>query len=115
MEQAPTALSAPTDAHVAEAVARLVQAFDPLRIDVFGSVARGTAGPHSDIDLLVVLPVLDRADKRAACIRARQVLAGIGTAVDVVMTSPSDIERRGEVVGYVLREALREGRTVYAA
>ena len=109
------AFRAPTDADVAEAVARLVRAFAPLRIDVFGSVARGTAGPHSDLDLLVVLPVLDRADKRAASVRARRVLAGLGTAVDVVMTSPAEIERNGDIVGYVLREALLEGRTVYAA
>ncbi len=114
METAPDGLRPPTEADVAEAVRRLVLAFDPLRIDLFGSVACGTAGPGSDLDLLIVLPALDRTKKRAARVRARRVLEGIGTAVDVVVTTPDDIERSGDVVGFVLREALREGRTVYA-
>jgi hypothetical protein len=29
--------------------------FQPRRVIIFGSVARGEAGPHSDMDLLVVL------------------------------------------------------------
>ena len=33
----------------------VVAYFQPRRVIVFGSVARGEAGPDSDIDLLVVL------------------------------------------------------------
>ncbi|MAE69956.1 MAG: hypothetical protein CME06_05755 [Gemmatimonadetes bacterium] len=38
---------------------RIVEQFDPDRIIIFGSHARGTAGPESDVDLLVVLPILE--------------------------------------------------------
>ena len=38
-------------------VRRIVMQFDPERIILFGSYARGEAGPDSDLDLLVVMPV----------------------------------------------------------
>jgi hypothetical protein len=36
-----------------EVVDRIVRAFNPIRIVVFGSHARGDAGPDSDLDLMV--------------------------------------------------------------
>ena len=48
-----------------QAVAQLIaQKFDPEQIILFGSHARGNAGSHSDIDLLVVLKSLDDWPKR---------------------------------------------------
>ena len=38
-------------------VKRIVKKFDPEQIILFGSHARGEAGPDSDVDLLVVMPV----------------------------------------------------------
>jgi predicted nucleotidyltransferase len=38
-------------------VKRIVRKFHPEKIILFGSHARGDAGPDSDVDLLVVLPV----------------------------------------------------------
>ena len=37
-------------------VRRLVDAYHPERVYLFGSVARGDAGPDSDYDLMVVVP-----------------------------------------------------------
>ncbi|MEK9163875.1 MAG: nucleotidyltransferase domain-containing protein, partial [Chloroflexota bacterium] len=37
-------------------VKRIVTQFDPVRIILFGSRARGAARPDSDVDLLVILP-----------------------------------------------------------
>jgi predicted nucleotidyltransferase len=36
-------------------VQRIVNKFHPEKIILFGSQARGTAGPDSDVDLLVVM------------------------------------------------------------
>ena len=48
-----------------EAVAQLIaERFDPVQVILFGSHARGNAGSHSDIDLLVVLDSLDDWPKR---------------------------------------------------
>ncbi|HLG20737.1 MAG TPA: nucleotidyltransferase domain-containing protein [Bdellovibrionota bacterium] len=37
-------------------VDRIVERFHPERVILFGSHARGTAGPDSGVDLLVVIP-----------------------------------------------------------
>ncbi len=90
---------------------RIVQNFDPLRIILFGSHARGEAGSESDIDLLVVLPHV--TDKRQAAIEIRRTLADLPVSKDIIVTTPEEIEQRGTLVGTVLRPALREGEAVY--
>ena len=56
----PQVTKVPIDRATIQAVAQLIaQKFDPEQIILFGSHARGNAGSHSDIDLLVVLKSLD--------------------------------------------------------
>lgn len=93
------------------AVRRIVERFRPLRIILFGSRARGEAGPWSDLDLLVVLPEV--VDKRQATVEIRRALGDLPVAKDVVVTTPAEIARRGQMVDSVLRAALREGKVVY--
>jgi predicted nucleotidyltransferase len=38
-------------------VNRIVKEFQPERVILFGSHARGEGGPNSDVDLLIVMPV----------------------------------------------------------
>ncbi|MBI4491333.1 MAG: nucleotidyltransferase domain-containing protein [Chloroflexi bacterium] len=96
---------------IAEMADRIVRRFHPLRVILFGSHARGQAGPHSDVDLLVVLPQVE--DKRRATVEIRRALAGFPVAKDVVVTTPEEIARRGDLIGTVLRPALREGKVLY--
>jgi len=46
-----------TEEAIETMVERLVDRFDPDQIILFGSQARGTAGPGRDVDLLVIMPV----------------------------------------------------------
>jgi predicted nucleotidyltransferase len=103
--------STPDATHVQAAVDRLVEAFDPLRIVVFGSYARGETTPHSDLDLLVVLPEVEH--KRDAAVAMRRVLSDVPVSIDVHPTTPEEIERRGWIKGTLLEAALSEGRDVY--
>jgi uncharacterized protein len=41
---------------IEQMVRRIVEQFHPERVILFGSHARGDAGPDSDVDLLVVMP-----------------------------------------------------------
>ena len=43
---------------IREMVNRIVRRFDPEKVILFGSYATGKAGPDSDVDLLVVMPVM---------------------------------------------------------
>jgi predicted nucleotidyltransferase len=94
-----------------EIVARLVRQFQPERIILFGSQARGDARPDSDIDLLVVLSHVEH--KRESMIAMLSALRDLLIPVDVIVTTPEVIARRGQLIGSVLRPALREGRVVY--
>jgi len=90
---------------------RIIAHCDPLRIILFGSFARDEAGPASDIDLLVVLPEVE--DRRKAAIDIRRKLADLPVGKDIIVTTPDEIERRGDLVGTILRPALREGKVLY--
>ena len=97
----------PDETVVATMVDRIVDRFDPQRIVLFGSLARGEVTAHSDVDLLVVMP--DGTDRHEAAVEMHVALGGMGTAKDIVVTTPDEIARRGHIIGTVLREALREG------
>ena len=92
-------------------VERIVGQFQPSRVVLFGSRARGTAIESSDVDLLVVLR--DVPDKRRAAVEIRRTLGDLPISKDIVVTTPDEIVRRGDVIGTVIHAALREGVTVY--
>jgi len=100
-----------TDDVVQTMVERITKQFRPLRIVLFGSRARGQATASSDVDLLVVLPEV--ANKRHAAVEIRRVLGDLPVCKDIVVTTPEEIASRGQVIGGVLRAALREGKVVY--
>lgn len=98
-------------AWVPEVVARIVAGADPRRIVLFGSLARGDAGPDSDIDLLVVLDELHgrRHDAAAALLR---LLRGLPVAVDIFPIDQAGLDRAARLPGLV-RAALAEGTVVH--
>jgi uncharacterized protein len=90
---------------------RIVRGFNPLRIILFGSQARGDADARSDVDILVVLDHVE--NKRKTRVAIRDALADLPVCKDVVVTTPDEIGRRGDLVGTILRPALREGKVLY--
>jgi predicted nucleotidyltransferase len=93
-------------------VQRLVERFDPDEIILFGSHARGTAQPGSDIDLLVILPYT--GSKRAKQVEMRMALHDIPAPTDIIVATPVQVAQQREVVGTLIRPALQEGKTLYA-
>ena len=98
---------------LSDLVNRIVEAVHPLRIMVFGSAARGEMGPHSDIDVRVVMP--DGTHRRHTAQDLYQRLSGFPMAVDIVVATPTDLARHKDTIGLVYRDALREGREIYAS
>lgn len=92
-------------------VQRLVERFDPDQIILFGSHARGTAGPDSDVDLLVVMPV--QGSKRARQIEMRLALHDIVVPKDIILATPEEIAHQRNIVGTLIQPALREGKVLY--
>lgn len=102
------------DPKLAEVVRRLVEAYRPERIYLFGSLARGEAGPDSDYDLLVIVPD-DAPQERKDSKLAYRVLWGTGAAADVIVWERSRFERRARVVCSLPATVLREGKLLHAA
>ena len=90
----------------------IVRRFDPDRIILFGSHARGQAGPDSDVDLLVVMAV--PGSKRDKAVEIAVALHGFRLPKDVIVTTPEEFAWRKEVVGTIEWPAAREGKVLYA-
>lgn len=83
------------------------------RVFLFGSHARGDAGPHSDVDFLVIEPRV--TGRHAEMVRLRRALRGIEVAVDVIVYSEEQADRYVRTWGHVVRHALEEGRLLAAS
>ena len=94
-------------------VRQIVAAVQPLQVVLFGSAARGEMGPESDVDLLVVVP--DGTHRRKTAQLLYRTLDSRGHPFDVIVATPSDLERHKDAVGLIYRDILHEGREVYAA
>ena len=105
-------MSAASDPILTEVVRRLVEAYSPERIYLFGSVAKGEAGPDSDYDIMVIVPD-DAAPERLRSRLAYRALRGTGTAADVVVWPRSSFERRARVVASLPATVAREGMLLY--
>jgi predicted nucleotidyltransferase len=93
-------------------IRRIVEVAQPEKIILFGSAARGTMGPNSDLDLLIIKSCPRR---RTLAMQIYSKVAGMGCALDIIVVTPEDIERYGHSPALVIEPALREGRVVYAA
>jgi predicted nucleotidyltransferase len=95
-----------------ELVAEVVEVVDPEAVYLFGSVARGQDGPHSDLDLLVVLDQFDPAEVVGLKVR---VVRAVRTPVpfDVAFTDRKRMAERARIAGSLERAARREGQLVY--
>ncbi len=99
-------------AEIEAMVRRIVRRFAPHQVILFGSHARGDARPDSDVDLLVVMPI--EGSKREKQIEIRIALHEFRIPKDVVVVTPEEVARKKDVVGTIVRPALREGRVLYA-
>ena len=92
-------------------VATIVERFDPERIVLFGSYARGDHGPDSDIDLFIEM----ESDKRSPE-RAIEISAAFGLhpwSMDLVVYTPEEVARLRNVTGTLLSVIEHEGKVLY--
>ena len=98
---------------LAELVRRIVASVNPVRIILFGSAARGTMSPHSDLDILVVMP--DGIHRRQTVQAIHRRLLGMGVAKDIIVVTEEDVREYGDNPSLVLSPALKEGKELYHA
>lgn len=92
-------------------LARLVRAFAPTQVVLFGSYAKGMAEPGSDVDLLVVTE-LD-GDRTIPLRRARQLVASSFPPVDVVLCTQEEVDSAAAMASPFLASVLESGVVLY--
>ncbi len=85
---------------------RIVERSGASRVVLYGSVARGDDGPDSDIDLLVVMPIVGR--RHDAVVRVLNELRDFPVPIDITVVDPAHLDEEAGVPGLV-RAAIREG------
>ncbi len=94
-----------------EITRRIVQTSHPDKIILFGSYARGNFGADSDLDLLVIVSGVKRL--REESIRVRRSLRGMLVPIDLVLATPEQIEKFGNMAGMIYQSAIHEGKVLY--
>lgn len=97
---------------IAQLTRDIVDRVHPLRIILFGSAARGTAGPDSDLDLMVVMP--NGTHRRHTAQKLYREIGGVGIPYDLVVATLDDLEKYGGHPCLIYKQALSEGKELYA-
>jgi predicted nucleotidyltransferase len=102
------------DPVLTEVVRRLVAAYHPLRVYLFGSTARGDAGSDSDYDLMVVVSD-EAAPELQDCRAGYRALSGLGIAKDIVVWTRAEFDKRLHLRASLPATVVEEGKLLYAA
>lgn len=90
---------------------RIVDAFAPERVILFGSYAEGRATADSDLDLLVVT---ERPVSRKECLaRTQDLFRDMPLSVQVITISRQEFEETWDVIGGIAYPAMKYGRVIY--
>jgi predicted nucleotidyltransferase len=92
---------------------QIAREFDPEKIILFGSQARGDARPDSDVGLLVIVDSPEHPSRTAAKITNR--VHPKRYPLDLIVRSPQTVRARLRMNDWFLREAIGQGLILYAA
>jgi hypothetical protein len=90
----------------------VVAYFNPRRVIVFGSFARGEAGPDSDIDLLVIVDD-DTPPDKVTLKAGYQSRKSYREPADVIPVRERIFQRNSRIAGTLSRAAVLDGVVVY--
>lgn len=96
---------------VERTVARLIRAFAPERLLLFGSWAKDARTDRSDVDLLLVADL--EGNPVAHLRRARQLAGDCFPPVDVVIASPTEVAEAATARSPFLASILESGIEIY--
>lgn len=108
-------MSAVTEDMLKEITKTIVDAVNPVKIVLFGSYARGNAGPDSDLDFLIIEDgVFDATRSRRKEIgNIHRRLLAYNVSMDILLYSKNEFDKWKNGINHVIARAHREGRIVY--
>ena len=102
----PAPVSIPQQAHLIGR--RLAECFNADRVFLFGSYARGAAGPDSDLDFLVVVPSSEKSRYKRA-VDALGFIRDIRFPADIIVLTRTEWEKEIRAPSSLSSTVLREG------
>lgn len=96
---------------IKEITNQLARLFLPKKIILFGSIARGSADSHSDIDLLVITSF--SGNRRQLMVKMDRAIASFRKPVDIVIQTPEEYDTNRMIPGTIARYAFLEGKVLY--
>lgn len=91
---------------------RIVEAFHPVKVILFGSYAYGTPHRDSDVDLFVIMDSEDTPHDRI--VKVYPVAKVPFLPMDVLVRTPEEVEARVAMGDFFVIEILEKGRVLYA-
>ncbi|MDO8755162.1 MAG: nucleotidyltransferase domain-containing protein [Anaerolineales bacterium] len=97
-----------------QAVERIISAFKPEKIILFGSYADGNPSHDSDVDLLVVMEL--HGDYKEKYRAISMLLYPRQFPVDIILKTPKEVAEAligGKDNSFFIREILKKGKVLY--
>ncbi len=94
-----------------ETIKRIIPTFNPEKIFIFGSYAKGTANEDSDLDILIEFREVEH--KRKLAIQIRKLLANFPIATDILVISQDEESKYKQKKWSIYYHALKEGKLIY--
>ena len=93
----------------------IAQAFNPDKIILFGSYAKGSAMAESDVDLLVIEkePFSPQRSRRKEMARLQMALRELPLSKDILLYSREEFEHWRNSLNHLAGRAGREGRLLH--
>lgn len=101
-----------SQAEIQEATKRLVEAYNPVAIYLFGSYAWGEPNEDSDLDLMVILSDEDKVEF-STYKKGNQALWNIGFSKDLLVNNESDFLIRSIHPSTLQHKIQKEGVKLY--
>jgi len=98
---------------IEEVKKRLIQAYGPLEIYLFGSYAWGSPDEESDLDLLIVVDELNDTRHKMK-VAGHRALRNVDVSKDILVYTREEFEARAHditTLGYKIKQ---EGKLIYA-
>ena len=104
-----------TEELLKEMTEKIVREDNPRKVVLFGSHARGTARPDSDLDFLVVEdgPFNAQRSRRAEMARLWMLFPDLRIPIDFLVYSAEEVEKWGNSRNHVIHHAMNDGRVLY--
>jgi len=97
---------------IKEIADQIVEEIHPKKIYLFGSHAKGTAGPQSDLDLMIIADMHGPKNKRSLAVR--RIFPNRNFSLDVFVYHEDEFNEEKYIANTLGSIVTREGKLIYA-